>query len=86
MNKIKLKGMSLIFYCTKLHLSKFNGSSVVYIKQNMNFDIQSPPRPYLLFSQICSYYKLAILQRCINIQYFMVPLGLVQILHRPLKF
>jgi hypothetical protein len=40
MIQIKLVGMSMIFYYTKVHLSKFNGSWVVSTKQTMNFNIQ----------------------------------------------
>jgi hypothetical protein len=32
--------MSMIFYFTKVHLSKCNGSQVVSTKQTMNFNIQ----------------------------------------------
>jgi hypothetical protein len=39
MIQIKLIGMSMIFYYTKLHLSKCNGSWVVSTKQTMNFNI-----------------------------------------------
>jgi hypothetical protein len=38
----------MIFYCTKLNLSKCNGSLVVSIKQNMNFKYQ-PPYTFLCF-------------------------------------
>jgi hypothetical protein len=31
----------MISYCTKVHLSKCNGSCVVSTKQNMNFNIQT---------------------------------------------
>jgi hypothetical protein len=34
---MKLLGVFMIFYCTKLNLSKCNGSQVVSIKQNMKF-------------------------------------------------
>jgi hypothetical protein len=40
MIQIKLVGMSIIFHCTKLRLSKWNGSWVVSIKQNVNFKFQ----------------------------------------------
>jgi hypothetical protein len=32
----------MIFYCTKFHFSKFNGSWVVSMKQNVNFKFQPP--------------------------------------------
>jgi hypothetical protein len=32
--------MSMIFYCTIVHLSKYNGLWVVSTKQTMNFNIQ----------------------------------------------
>jgi hypothetical protein len=40
---MKLIGMSMIFYCERprLYLPKYNGSSVVSIKQNMNFNFRS---------------------------------------------
>jgi hypothetical protein len=41
MIQIKLIGMSMISYYTKVHLSKWNGSWVVSTKQNMNFNIQT---------------------------------------------
>jgi hypothetical protein len=40
MNKIKLVGISMIFYYTKLHLTNCNGPWVFSIKQNMNFNFQ----------------------------------------------
>jgi hypothetical protein len=41
MIKIKLIGMSMISYYTKVHLSKCNGSWVVPTKRTMNFNIQT---------------------------------------------
>jgi hypothetical protein len=40
MNKMKLVGMSMIFYYTKLHLTNCNGPWVVSVKQNTNFNFQ----------------------------------------------
>jgi hypothetical protein len=40
MIQIKLVGMSMIFYYTKVRLSKCNGSWVVSTKQTANFNIQ----------------------------------------------
>jgi hypothetical protein len=40
MIQIKLIGMSMISYYTKVHLSKCNGSRVASTKQTMNFNIQ----------------------------------------------
>jgi hypothetical protein len=40
MIQIKLIGMSMISYYTKVHLSKCDGSWVVSTKQTMNFNIQ----------------------------------------------
>jgi hypothetical protein len=34
--------MFMIFYCTELHLSKSNGSWVLSMKQNMDFNFQLP--------------------------------------------
>jgi hypothetical protein len=42
MIQIKLIGMSMISYYTKVNLSKYNGSLVVSTKQTMNFNIQTP--------------------------------------------
>jgi hypothetical protein len=33
--QIELVGMPIIFYCAKLHISNFNSSLVISIKQNM---------------------------------------------------
>jgi hypothetical protein len=41
MIQIKLIGMSMISYYTRVHLSKCNGSWVVSTKQTMNFNIQT---------------------------------------------
>jgi hypothetical protein len=41
MIQIKLIGMTMISYKTKVHLSKCNGSWVLSTKQNMNFNIQT---------------------------------------------
>jgi hypothetical protein len=41
MIQIKLIVVSMIFYYTKVHLSKCNGSWVVSTKQTMNFNIQT---------------------------------------------
>jgi hypothetical protein len=41
MIQIKLIGMSMISYYTKVHLSKSSGSWVVSTKQTMNFNIQT---------------------------------------------
>jgi hypothetical protein len=41
MIQIKLIGMSMISYYTKVHLSNCNGSWVVSTKQTMNFKIQT---------------------------------------------
>jgi hypothetical protein len=40
--------MSMIIYFTKLHLCKYNGSWVVSIKQNVNFNFQ-PSRHVHIF-------------------------------------
>jgi hypothetical protein len=49
MIQIKLVGMSMISYYTKVNLSKCNGSWVVSAKQTMNFNIQLAPCSYFLF-------------------------------------
>jgi hypothetical protein len=41
MIQIKLVGMSMISYYTKVHLSKCNGSWGISTKQTMNFNIQT---------------------------------------------
>jgi hypothetical protein len=49
MIQIKLIGMSMIFYYTKVHSSKCNGSRVVSTKQTMNFNIQTAAMFVFLF-------------------------------------
>jgi hypothetical protein len=49
--QVKLVGMSKNFHCTKLHLYKCNGSWVVSIRQNMNFNFQLPSPFVFLVSQ-----------------------------------
>jgi hypothetical protein len=44
MIQTKLLGISVIFYCTELDLSKRNSSLVVSVEQDMNFNIQLPSR------------------------------------------
>jgi hypothetical protein len=41
MIQMKLTGMSMISYYTKVHLSKCNGSWVISTKQTMDFNIQT---------------------------------------------
>jgi hypothetical protein len=77
----------MISYYAKVHLSKWNGSWVVSIKQTMNFNIQTAAMfVFFCFWQKCSYWKLFILWRSISIQNFMVPRWMVQVLHPPQKF
>jgi hypothetical protein len=45
--QINLVGMSIIFHCIKPRLPKWNGSWVVSIQENVNFNC--PPRSYLVF-------------------------------------
>jgi hypothetical protein len=40
--------MSMIFYCTKLNLSNYDGSEIVSIKQNLNADFDLPST-FILF-------------------------------------
>jgi hypothetical protein len=47
MIQIKLVGMFMTYYNTKVHLSKCNGSRVVSTKQTMNFSFKLPPCPYI---------------------------------------
>jgi hypothetical protein len=49
MIQIKLIGMPMISYNTKVHLSKCNGSWVVSTKQIMNFNIQTAAMFVFLF-------------------------------------
>jgi hypothetical protein len=49
MIQIKLIGMSMISYYTKVNLSKCNGSWVVSTKQTMNFNIQTAAISCILF-------------------------------------
>jgi hypothetical protein len=46
--QIKLAGMSIIFHCTILHLSKCNDSWAASIKQNIYFNFQ-PPSNFVFF-------------------------------------
>jgi hypothetical protein len=48
--QIELVGMSMIFHCTKLCLSKCNGSWFLPIKQTVNFNVQLPTMFVFLFS------------------------------------
>jgi hypothetical protein len=46
--QIKIVGMPMILHCTKLNFYKCNGSWIVFIKQNMNFNFQLPSMYELL--------------------------------------
>jgi hypothetical protein len=48
MNKIKILGMSMIFYNTRLHLTNCNGPWVVSKKQNNKFNFQ-PAATFIFF-------------------------------------
>jgi hypothetical protein len=53
--RIKLVGMSMIFHCTKLNLSKRNISWVVSIKRNVNLNFQPPAIfAFLCFAKVAS--------------------------------
>jgi hypothetical protein len=86
MIQIKLIGMSMISYYTKVHLC--NGSWVVSTEQTMNFNIQTAAMfVFLVFD------KNGLIKSCssfadlsVSIQNFMVPRWLVQVLHPPQKF
>jgi hypothetical protein len=83
----ELIGMSMSSYFLKVHLSKCNGSWVVSTKQTMNFNIQTAAMfVFFCFWQKWSHQMLFILWRSINIQNFMVPHWLVQVLHPSQKF
>jgi hypothetical protein len=87
MIQIKLIGMSMISYYTKVHLSTCNGSWVVSTDQTMNFNMQTAAMfEFLCFWQKWSYFKLFIVWRSMSIQNCMVPRWLVQVLHPPQKF
>jgi hypothetical protein len=87
MIQIKLVGMSMIFYNTKAHLSKCNGSWVVSTKQTMNFNIQLAAMFAFFVAdkngliKSCSW-----LRRSISMQNFMFPRWLVQVLLPSQKF
>jgi hypothetical protein len=58
MIQIKLVGMPMIFYYTKVHLSSCNGSWVVSTKQTMNFKIQTAAIfVFFVFTKIVSLIK-----------------------------
>jgi hypothetical protein len=59
MIQIKLVGMSMIFHCTKIDLSKCNSSLVVSIKQNFYFYFQLPAMFVFLFFR-----KSYLIKRC----------------------
>jgi hypothetical protein len=86
MIQIKLIGMSMISYYTKVHLSKSNGSWVASTKPTMNFNIQTTAMfVFFVFD------KNGLIKSCssfgdISMQNFMVPRWLVQVLHPPQKF
>jgi hypothetical protein len=52
MIQITIAGMPMIFYCVRLYLSKCNGTCIVSVKQNMDFNFQ-PHSTYvfLIFHQ-----------------------------------
>jgi hypothetical protein len=58
MIQIKLIGMSMISYYTKVNLSKYNGSWVVSTKQTMNFNIQTAA----MFVFFCFWQKMVLLE------------------------
>jgi hypothetical protein len=79
-NKTMIQIMSMIFYYTKVHFSKYNGSWVISTKQTMNFNIQTAAMfVFFCFWQKWSCYKLFILWRSIRKQNFMFPRWLVQV-------
>jgi hypothetical protein len=43
--------MSMVFQCTKLHLTACNSSWVLSIKQNVNFNFEPPASSYFLDSR-----------------------------------
>jgi hypothetical protein len=56
MIQIKLIGMFMISYYTKVHLFKCNGSCIVSTKQTMNFNIQMAAMfVFLVFDKKWSY-------------------------------
>jgi hypothetical protein len=52
---IERTGMSVILYCTKLHLSRFNASRVFSIKDKIKLSFSRLPRWYFWFSKKLSY-------------------------------
>jgi hypothetical protein len=82
----KLVGMSMIFYCTKLHLSKWN-SSWVFSKTKMLILISATSHVRVChFLQKLSNWKLFILWRSVTVENFMILRWLVQVLHPPQKY
>jgi hypothetical protein len=71
----------MIFYYTKFHLSKCNGSWVVSTKQTMNFNNQLAAMFVFFVSD-----KNCLIKRSISIQNFMFPRWLMQVLHPSQKF
>jgi hypothetical protein len=84
MIQIKLVGISMISYYTKVYLSKCNGSWVVSTKHTTNFNIRTAAM-FVFFV----YDKSGLIKSCSTfetLQNFMVPYWLVQVLHPPQKF
>jgi hypothetical protein len=85
MIQIKLVGMSMISYYTKVDLSEWNGSWVVSTEQKINFNIQTAAM-FVFFLT-----KNGLIKSCSSFEdlsekNFMVPRWLMQVLHPPQKF
>jgi hypothetical protein len=79
----KLIGMSMVFHCTVLCLSKCSGSWVVSLKQNVHFNFQ--PSAMIIFLVVAKVIVLKVVRPLKICQYtkFMVACWLVQVLHPP---
>lgn len=77
--------MFTVFYYTRLHLSNFNGSWNVTVKQNINFNIYLPSRLYF-----CFFFTKIMLKVMYYLEMYlhtkvMVPHWVVQLFHTPQK-
>lgn len=71
------------FTVTKLHLSKYNCSHFVSVKQNMNFNFSYPLRSYFNFHKN---FQIKVIWKSISILNFIVQYLLVQLLILPPTF
>jgi hypothetical protein len=86
MIQIKLVGMPMISYYTKVHLFKWNGSWVVSTKQTMDFNIQTAAMFVFLFSTKMVLLKVVYPLNIYQYTQFHGPTLTGESLHPPQKF